>query len=305
MKVDVIIPTYNRGSAVLELLKQLLKQGFNKFGVIVVNDGSIDDTQVYINQFKDQFEHCFVHFSVLEIPNCGRSGARNAGVAESNADLLIFFDDDVRPCDEAVSLHVNLHHAFDTAVLYGPCRYDKCLIKQNSFQDYRRMVEDEWYADMLTGGPIAVSLFGINGGNFSVRRNLLLSVGGFDQRLQDAEDFKLAYDLVSQKGVKVFLDMNAWVYHDDFRPFPQYVKRRRETRIAAKWMISLCPEIKNLYAQKYQFSPPPNRKVLYRFFSLPLFTSPFFSRVLDVLPVKLKFKAYDFLITANCIYIDK
>lgn len=91
MDVSVIIPTYNRNESVRRTLKSLAAQTmpFDKFEVIVVDDGSPDDTHTLANEtFPFTFKY-------LRQDNQGATIARNFGARNSLGKVLIFIDDDI------------------------------------------------------------------------------------------------------------------------------------------------------------------------------------------------------------------
>jgi glycosyltransferase involved in cell wall biosynthesis len=87
MKFSVIIPTYNRGWVIKESVNSVLRQSFNDYEVIVVVDGSVDDTIEILKEFNDKI-------IVLIKENEGPSQARNFGAKNAKGEYLIFLDDD-------------------------------------------------------------------------------------------------------------------------------------------------------------------------------------------------------------------
>ena len=87
MKFSVIIPTYNRGWVIKESVNSVLRQSFNDYEVIVVVDGSVDDTIEILKEFNDKI-------IVLKKENEGPSQARNFGAKNAKGEYLIFLDDD-------------------------------------------------------------------------------------------------------------------------------------------------------------------------------------------------------------------
>lgn len=89
--ISVIIPTYNRRDSLLRTLDSLKQQTFpmDQFMVIVVDDGSTDDTQTILSQQFPFAVRC------LHQKNQGATAARNYGATISQADILVFIDDDV------------------------------------------------------------------------------------------------------------------------------------------------------------------------------------------------------------------
>lgn len=87
--ISVIIPTYNRREQLCQCLDSILRQSYKNFEVIIVDDGSKDDTETYIKEnYKDK-----VKFYKNE-KNSGAGFSRRSGYSKSNGDYIIFCDDD-------------------------------------------------------------------------------------------------------------------------------------------------------------------------------------------------------------------
>jgi glycosyltransferase involved in cell wall biosynthesis len=87
-KVSVIIPTYNRADLLPQAIDSVLDQAFSGAEVIVVDDGSTDGTaRILQARYGDRI--CYSYQA-----NCGRSAARNRGIAISSAPYLLFLDSD-------------------------------------------------------------------------------------------------------------------------------------------------------------------------------------------------------------------
>src|SRR5687768_199170 len=87
MRVSVIIPTYNSGSLVVQAVEGVLAQTRQAEEVIVVDDGSTDDTAERLQQFGERIR-------VVRQANGGVATARNAGLRASSGDLVAFLDAD-------------------------------------------------------------------------------------------------------------------------------------------------------------------------------------------------------------------
>jgi glycosyltransferase involved in cell wall biosynthesis len=86
--VSVIIPTYNRSRLVVEAIASVLGQTVSDIEVLVVDDGSTDDTRAAVEAIKDTRLHYF------HKPNGGVSSARNMGLARASGEYICFLDDD-------------------------------------------------------------------------------------------------------------------------------------------------------------------------------------------------------------------
>ena len=88
-KISVIIPTYNRGNLISNSIKSVLNQTYKNLEVIVVDDGSTDNTKKVVDKFKDER----IKYIRLE-ENKGGSNARNVGIQNSKGKYLSFQDSD-------------------------------------------------------------------------------------------------------------------------------------------------------------------------------------------------------------------
>src|ERR1051325_3423580 len=84
---SVIIPTFNRASLLLSTLNSVFAQRFSDFEVIVVADGSTDQTMDYLQSLGKRV-------FVFQQPNKGAGAARNLGAAHAKAEYLAFLDSD-------------------------------------------------------------------------------------------------------------------------------------------------------------------------------------------------------------------
>ncbi|MGQ9690926.1 MAG: glycosyltransferase family 2 protein [Thermoproteota archaeon] len=86
-KVSVIIPTYNRANCVGDAIRSVLDQTYKDFEIIVVDDGSTDNTSEVLAEFGDK-----IH--VIRQENAGVSAARNAGIKAARGEWIAFLDSD-------------------------------------------------------------------------------------------------------------------------------------------------------------------------------------------------------------------
>uniref|UniRef100_UPI00404801FA glycosyltransferase family 2 protein n=1 Tax=Algoriphagus sp. TaxID=1872435 RepID=UPI00404801FA len=88
---SVIIPTFNREVLIARALKSLSNQTYKNFEVIVVDDGSSDDTKLVCDNFKSQFNN----FVYISLPNSGGPAKpRNIGIEHSRGKWICFLDSD-------------------------------------------------------------------------------------------------------------------------------------------------------------------------------------------------------------------
>src|SRR5688572_7831011 len=99
-KVSVIVPTYNGERKIPALLTSLRRQSFIDFELIVVIDGSTDNTRKIVETTETPFPK-----TIIVQPNLGRAFVKNNGARQAGGDILIFYDDDMRPDDRSVERH--------------------------------------------------------------------------------------------------------------------------------------------------------------------------------------------------------
>jgi len=92
-EVSVIIPVYNASKYIEKTLKSLVSQSFKDFEIIIVDDGSEDDSIEIINKFLLNHDFTFI---VDSQEDKGVSSARNRGLELANGNYIIFLDDDDR-----------------------------------------------------------------------------------------------------------------------------------------------------------------------------------------------------------------
>lgn len=98
-KVSVIIPTYNRSAFLLDVLESVCRQTRKPYEVIVVDDGSTDNTRKAL--FNSGYKVNYIYQK-----NCGPAAARNAGIAKARGNVLAFLDDDDLLLPRALELAV-------------------------------------------------------------------------------------------------------------------------------------------------------------------------------------------------------
>mgnify|MGYP005836129843 FL=1 len=198
--VNVIIPAYNSAWCVAEAIDSALAQTYPRVEVLVVNDGSTDDTPRVLDQYGSKIE-CIYQ------PNSGLSAARNCGILASTGEYIVFLDADDRllpsmvekllpPMLEnpACALTYGGHHQIDSS---GE-RFGQSSLDRPSGRVFETLTKD---------GLIQV-------GAAMVRRASLAQSGLFDPMLRQIEDRDLWMRLA---------------YYHEFVFVPEYVAEYRST----------------------------------------------------------------------------
>lgn len=98
MHISVVIPTYNRGYCLERAINSVLDQTFPAFEIIVVDDGSTDNTQEVLKKYSGDIK-------ILSQQNKGVSSARNRGISEAKSEWIALLDSDDEWIPEKLSNH--------------------------------------------------------------------------------------------------------------------------------------------------------------------------------------------------------
>lgn len=197
LAASIVVPTYERGQAVVRLLEALRAQTCDpaSFEVVVVADGSTDGTLELVEAFRAPFT---VRGAWQE--NAGRASAANRAVALARAELLILLDDDMIAAPGLVAAHVAAHAGGEPRFVMGPAPIAPPA-RPSPFLRYMATTRNEHYARLAEPGRV-FHVRDLYSGNASVRRDVLVGAGGFDEayRTYGGEDVDLALRL-EQAGV--------------------------------------------------------------------------------------------------------
>ena len=180
--VSIIIPCYRQAHYLGAAIESALGQSYPTIQVVVVNDGSDDDTEAVAARYAGRITYVFK-------PNGGLSSARNAGILAAEGDYLHFLDADDLLHPEAIA---SLVEAMD-----GKCRRF-CII---GYQFFERDIDPDPAAGHLVPAYFACFPHLIHSNRFPphcflCRRDMVTAAGGFDENLRSHEDWDLWIRLV-------------------------------------------------------------------------------------------------------------
>jgi len=201
-KISVIIPTYNRAKYIARAIDSVLCQTFRDKEIIVVDDGSTDETPSILASYKDKIR-------VLNQINSGVSAARNRGIVKSKGQYLAFLDsDDVWTPDKLEVQAAVLDTNPDVGIVYG-----KLAIVDD--QGNRKGTKPEEatgsnFVELLSiGGDLPTS-------SVMVRRECFERAGYFDETMDMMEDFEMWVRIARQYDLYEITDriLATYLEHD-------------------------------------------------------------------------------------------
>lgn len=298
LPISVIIPTYNGGHKLPAILKALIHQTISPLEVIVAVDGSTDNSLSVLNEWAQKLP-CM---RIISQDNQGRAAIRNAGAREARGDLLVFFDDDMRPEPICLAVHALHHDNCPDSILTG-AQIDISGIGRSDLQNYKAYLSLKWTEPLkiLEGEMLLKENLFLTAANFSIERNLFFGLNGFDAQLTDAEDFDLAARAY-EAGVPLYFSYKAFAWHDDPVTGSSYIKRQRQYARAHQLLVTLRPWLaKNGYLKPHHL-PVGWKKRVFRLFLSNTWIKAVDKNWLRFLPTPLRYKLYDLIITANGVY---
>jgi glycosyltransferase involved in cell wall biosynthesis len=177
-KVSVIIPAYNRLPMLKEAIHSILRQDFEDFELIVVDDGSTDGTTEEIRKFGGRVR-------LLQHPeNRGVSAARNKGILHAKGKYVAFLDSD----DQWVKGKLKIQVTFlDDNPHYPLCYTDEIWIRRG--KRVNPMVKHAKYSGWILEKCLPLCI--ISPSSAMMRKTLFSKVGLFDEALPVCEDYDL------------------------------------------------------------------------------------------------------------------
>ncbi len=175
--VSAVIPTFNRAGMLREAVASVLGQDYDRIELIVVDDGSTDDTPAVLETFGSAVK-------ALRRENRGVSAARNAGIKAASGDLIAFLDSDDLWLPEKISVQVDFFKRNKDAWI---CQTEEIWIRNglriNPKKKHRKrsglIFEPSLHLCLVS--PSAVM----------IRKDLFDRVGMFDETLPACEDYDL------------------------------------------------------------------------------------------------------------------
>ena len=217
-RVSVIIPCYNGADELPRAIDSALAQRGCEVEVIVVNDGSKDNSRQVIDAYGDRIRG--IHQS-----NSGLAATRNNGIKAATGDWIAFLDHDDYWQPEKLSLQLEAARRTGFDVVYTNAKnfgdVDRVAELRSNPDD---MPEGDLFQQLLLDNFIVVS-------SVMIRRSTLLAIGGFDATLGVVEDWDLWLKLSAQGTLFAAVPDAVTMYQ--WRPgsLSKNYDRMRQTRL--------------------------------------------------------------------------
>jgi glycosyltransferase involved in cell wall biosynthesis len=179
-KISVIIPAYNSEKTILATITSVQNQTFTDWEIIIINDGSTDNTLEVVEKIQDE------RIKIYSYENGGLSTARNRGITQAKGEFISFLDADDLWSPDKLELQLKALQENPTAgvayslVVSGLEKADNLF---TFIEGNKTIYHGDVYRQLLLKNFISC------GSNILVRRAAIESVGIFDLQLKSCEDW--------------------------------------------------------------------------------------------------------------------
>jgi glycosyltransferase involved in cell wall biosynthesis len=190
---SIVVPLYNKERSVSRAIESVLEQNYANFELIIVNDGSTDNSLDVIKKVKDE------RIKIINKKNGGVSSARNVGIENANTDWICFLDADDYWKPNHLEIIAELQSNYQEAKIYSTL---VCENSEKGIQFIENSLPDDFegyinnYFSLASKGTI------FHSSSVCAYKKALLEIGSFDTNLKHGEDLDVWFKLmINNKGV--------------------------------------------------------------------------------------------------------
>jgi glycosyltransferase involved in cell wall biosynthesis len=197
--VSVIIPTYNRASIIGRTIENVFEQTYSNFEVIVVDDGSVDETQTTLKRFGGSIR-------VITQANGGPAAARNRGIEAARGEIIAFQDSDDLWMPTKLARQISLLDRVGSSVSCCLCNArmeftTRPVTTSFDLAPIRPPLEEGVWSNVP---EVLATTFVLFNQCVAIRTQILRKIGGFNESMDFMEDYDLAFRLA--------LEEHSWAY---------------------------------------------------------------------------------------------
>lgn len=196
---SVIIPLYNKENSILNTINSVLNQSFMDFELIIVNDGSTDDSREIVNKINDY------RIKVFDKPNGGVSSARNYGIDAAQYEYIAFIDGDDLWTTDHLEILMCLLNKFDNDCIGG---YSTSFMKIHSYDNI--FMKNSFHPLEECHGKVIHNYFEeqskpyelLSSSNFMIKKSKLQNIR-YNTKIKYGEDVEFWYRYFGREKCKL------------------------------------------------------------------------------------------------------
>ena len=202
---SVIIPTFNRRRVLTEAIESVIAQTFADYEIIVVDDGSTDDTASFVTRQ-------YPGVRLIRQPNKGVSSARNTGIKVAHGHWLAFLDsDDLWTARKLERQHDFINRNRSTVILHTDETWIRKGRRVNQARKHMKQGSDD--SDELFRRSLKMCM--VSPSSVVIHASLFTEVGMFDETMPVCEDYDMWLRIMARRRVdylpeKLSIKRNAW-----------------------------------------------------------------------------------------------
>ncbi|NJW53439.1 glycosyltransferase family 2 protein [Salinimicrobium oceani] len=189
--ISIVIPTYNRANFIARCINSVLKQTFEKWELLIIDDGSTDNTQDIVTEYLGD-----IRIRYFKKQKRGATHSRNVGVEKSTGEYITFLDSDDEAEPEWLESFIGLITQGAEVMCCG-------------FQYYNYKGEPQKEHLPYEMGELYYNRTGrfTNGGVFLMKKYLFEQIGGYDEEVRAGQHSEMAIrllELLENKKIKIY-----------------------------------------------------------------------------------------------------
>jgi glycosyltransferase involved in cell wall biosynthesis len=237
LSASVVVPCFNSAPLLAKGLPALTWQTVpaGDFEVIVVDDGSTDDTAALFTSLglPESFRY-------VRQENRGAASARNRGANEARGQILVFLDSDVVPDADLLQEHIESHRCYRRALVVGQTR----SLPADGLGTFHKVMGDTVFSFDQGNEEKQVAFQQVLSRNLSLRRESFFEIGGFDQDFPRSgfEDVEFAYR-ADRLGFSLVYNPRASGDHHHTGTLREVGRHMYNYQISAVLLMEKHPEI--------------------------------------------------------------
>jgi glycosyltransferase involved in cell wall biosynthesis len=212
--ISIIVPTYNRAHVLLRAIRSVLSQTFTDFELIIVDDGSTDETSLMVERFASPRVRYLRHNK-----NSGASSARNTGIEASRGHYIAFLDSD----DEWGPSKLQ-----EQVAIFSRVNAEVGVIYSGFFYDSKPSGKKKQFCLNLRGNiheTILIHNPGLNNSSALLKKECFQRCGLFDESLPASEDWDLFIRISERYHFFPVLKPLVTIHRDGYRISTDYERR--------------------------------------------------------------------------------
>jgi glycosyltransferase involved in cell wall biosynthesis len=175
VEVSVIIPTYNRSSFLIQAVESVLDQSFRNFELLIIDDGSIDETKDILKRFGERINYIYQEHK-------GVSKARNLGIKLSKGRFISFLDSDDLWKKEKLARQIEVFNQNKELMI---CYTNEIWIRKGRFVNPKK--KHQKYSGWIFDKCLPLCIVSLS--SAMIKREVFDEIGLFDEKLLACEDY--------------------------------------------------------------------------------------------------------------------